>query len=213
MISTCSYKNLKSNLYSAISISGDKGKKANYKWRYYKELAPKLSFWQVWHDNIGVISEEENTKYYIEQYYNQVLSKLNPEKVYGELDYSILLCYEDNTEFCHRHIVAEWFQILLEVEIPEIKIDGYKVEKIERPAYVRQYLEEVMRKNKNMKGFNSLRALYLFEKGEKLEQLAESLEDKNSDRYFHYMQSACYYRCDADMAEEEYKQSKKLIRK
>ena len=64
-----------------------------------------------------------------------------------------------------------------------------------------------------MKGFNSLRALYLFEKGEKLEQLAESLEDKNSDRYFHYRQSACYYRCYADMAEEEYKQSKKLIRK
>ena len=35
-----------------------------------------------------------------------------------------------------------------------------------------------MRNNRNMKGFNSLRALYLFEKGEKLEALANELEKK-----------------------------------
>lgn len=214
MISTCSYKNFNSNLASTIAISGDHGKQANYNGRYFRELAPKLSFWEKWHDNIGVIPEEENTKYYIEQYYKEVLSKLNPEIIFDKLNYNILLCYEDNTEFCHRHVVAEWLQILLEEEIPEIKIEGYKVEKLERPAYIREYLEEIMRKDRNMRGFNSLRALYLFEKGEALEQKASLLEDKNSDKYFHYMQSACYYRCDADMAEEEYNQrKKKLIKK
>lgn len=71
-------------------------------------LAPKLSFWKVWHknQNFGMISEEENNKYYVEHYYEQVLLKLDPEEIYRELDNSILLCYEENTEFCHRHIVA-----------------------------------------------------------------------------------------------------------
>lgn len=35
-----------------------------------------------------------------------------------------------------------------------------------------------MKNNRNMKGFKSLRALYLFEKGEKLESLANELEEK-----------------------------------
>ena len=58
------------------------------------------------------------------------------------------------------------------------KATGYSIEEIEKPAYIKQYLEEVMRQNINMRGFNSLRALYLFEKGEKLEALANELEEK-----------------------------------
>lgn len=90
---------------------------------------------------------------------------MDPQQVYDELDYSILLCYESNTEFCHRHIVAAWFEILLGINVFEKKATGYSIEEIEKPAYIKQYLEEVMRQNINMRGFNSLRALYLFEKG------------------------------------------------
>ena len=61
----------------------------------------------------GKISEEENTRYYIEEYYKQVLSKLDPERVYRKLDNSTLLCYEDPDDFCHRHVVAAWFNLLL----------------------------------------------------------------------------------------------------
>ena len=60
----------------------------------------------------------------VQEYWNQVLSKLDPEKVFRDLDYSVLLCYEPNTEFCHRHIVAAWFELFLEVQVPEKKGTG-----------------------------------------------------------------------------------------
>ena len=204
MIDTSSYNNWQSTNFKTCSISGDYGKSANYQGKSYPELAPKLSFWQVWHDNIGKISEEKNNRYYIQEYWNQVLSKLDPEQVYRELDNSVLLCYEANTEFCHRHIVAAWFEILLGINVPETKAKDYEIEEVERPIYIKQYLEEVMRHNRNMRGFNSLRALYLFEKGEKLENIANELEEKSDKCYDGYRQAACYIRCDADEAEFEY---------
>jgi len=206
MIQTGSYKNCKGNCLT-VSISGDKGKSVNYEGEYFPLLAPKLSFWKIWHSNIGIIPEEENTMYYIEEYYKQVLSKLDPMDIYNKLEYKILLCYEDNMAFCHRHIVAFWLQILLDIEVPEVKVNGCKIEKLERPSYIREYLEEVMKKNKNMRGFNSLRALYLFEKGEEYEAKANELEEKTGKCYDSYRQAACYYRCDAD--EEEYKYNAK----
>ena len=198
-------------MYRTYAISGNRGKDANYKGECYPELAPKLSFWKIWHNRIGIIPEEENNRFYVQEYYNQVLSKLDPEQVYGELDNSILLCYEDNIEFCHRHIVAAWFELLLDISVPEIKINGYKIENVVRPNYIKQYLDEVMRNNRNMRGFKSLRALYLFEKGEQLEAKADKLEEKTGKCYDNYRQAACFLRCDADEAEGEYSQ-KKLIK-
>ena len=118
MISTSSHNDWQSDKYITYSISGNRGKDVNYQGKCYSELAPKLSFLKVWHNNIGRISEEENNRYYVQEYWNQVLSKLDPEKVFRDLDYSVLLCYEPNTEFCHRHIVAAWFEILLGVKVP-----------------------------------------------------------------------------------------------
>ena len=94
---TCSHKNYKSNSYITYAISGNKGKDVNYTGKCYPKLAPKLSFWKIWHDKI---SDEENNKYYIEQFYKEVLSKLDVEEVYNELKHGILLCYE-NTQYTH----------------------------------------------------------------------------------------------------------------
>ena len=209
MICTSSYNYWRSDKYRTFSISGNCGKDEDYKGKCYPSLAPKLSFWKVWHSNIGKISEEENNRYYVQEYWNQVLSKLDPEKVFRDLDNSTLLCYEPNTEFCHRHIVAAWFEILLGVKVPEMKADFYQIEEIDRPEYIKQYLEDAMRLNRNMRGFESLRALYLFEKGEMLEAKANELEEKNDMCYDSYRQEACFLRCDADMAEFEYKQLKR----
>lgn len=223
MICTSSYKNWQSDKYTTYSISGNRGKDAGYTGKCFPELAPKLSFWKTWHDNIGVISEEENNRYYVEQYYEQVLSKLDPEEIYKKLDRSALLCYEENTEFCHRHIVAAWLELLLGIEVPEVKAHDYDIERINRPKYIKGYLEDTMKKNRNMRGFNSLRALYLFEKGEELEQKARKIKESNSsDTYTDintgeqivtwkgYMQEACYLRCQADEAEEQYNKKKRI---
>ena len=205
MICTSSHNNWQSDKYTTYAISGNRGKDVDYYGYSYPKLAPKLSFWKIWHDNIGKIPEEENNQYYVQEYWNQVLSKLDPEQVYRELDNSILLCYEANTEFCHRHIVAAWFEILLGVEVPEATAKDYEIKyDIERPEYIKGYLEEAMKRDRNMRGFKSLRALYLFEKGEKLELLADELEAKTGECCDNYRQHACFLRCDADMAEEEY---------
>ena len=69
MISTSSYNNWQTKKYITYSISGNRGKDAGYEGNYYPKLAPKLSFWKIWHDNIGKISEEENNKYYVLEFY------------------------------------------------------------------------------------------------------------------------------------------------
>ena len=35
---------------------------------------------------------------------------LDPHEVYKYLDNKILLCYERPEDFCHRHIIANWFK-------------------------------------------------------------------------------------------------------
>lgn len=158
MICTSSHNDWQSDRYRTYSISGNRGKNVNYQGECYSELAPKLSFWKIWHDNIGKISEEENNRYYVQEYWNQVLSKLDPEKVYSELDNSVLLCYEPNTKFCHRHIVASWFEILLGVKVPEMKANDYQTEEIDRPEYIKQYLDDAMYNfdnwSRNQKDYN-----------------------------------------------------------
>lgn len=209
---TSSYKNFNTDLYKKCSVSGDKGKMENYQGDCYSKLAPKKEFWQKWHDNIRKISEEENAKYYIEQYYKEVLSNLDPLEVYKDLEHTTLLCYEDANEFCHRHIVAEWINLLLDEQVPEVKISEKGIEVVERPIYVRQYLEEVIRENTNMRGFKSLRAVYLFDRSEKFEQRANELEEsgKSGDRY---RQIACFLRCDADEADYEYRVNQRMKEK
>lgn len=67
--------------------------------------------WKKNHDN----------EYYIEHFNKEVLKPLNPSDIIKELmlmahnyknlncaPHIILLCYEKPTDFCHRHLVAQW---------------------------------------------------------------------------------------------------------
>ena len=74
----------------------------------YKRLAPRFDMFMEWkrtHDN----------EYYIKEYSRLVTSGLDTSKVAKDLyDLSggkdvALLCYEKPSDFCHRHLVAEWF--------------------------------------------------------------------------------------------------------
>lgn len=215
MINTSSYKNFETGMYKSRSISFDKGKDAGYEGEAYLALAPKREFWDVWKANRGKISEEENTRYYIEEYYKQVLSKLDPKVVYGELDCSTLLCYEEPEEFCHRHVVAAWFNLLLGDTIQPVTeiawVDGKLTRLDDYASKYTEILEDVIRKNERMCDFTSVRARYLFDQGEKLEALADKKEAENPGTcYDSLRQSACFLRCDADMAEEEYRAAQKV---
>lgn len=88
-----------------ISICGKAP--AWYNGLQYKKLAPKYSFFSEWKKN-------GDNNYYIKHFNDEVLSTLSPQTVYNELlklsggkDIA-LICYEKPTDFCHRHLVAEW---------------------------------------------------------------------------------------------------------
>lgn len=130
MIYTGSYNNCKGS--NTVSISGDRGKLVEYDGEVYSKIAPKLSFWKVWHDNIGKISDQENNIYYIKEYYKEVLSLLDPKQALKDLDNSILLCYEEPQFFCHRHIVAAWLEMELGIIVNEVKIIDDKIIEIKR---------------------------------------------------------------------------------
>ena len=144
MIYTGSYKNcLKGHL---VSISGDRGKCVNFLGACFSALAPKLSFWKIWHDNIGKVPDEINNNYYIEEYYEQVLKQLDPNEIIRYfIDGTTLLCYEDNLEFCHRHIVAYWLEKTLGINVPEVKVDKTgNITILDRPIWIGEFLDEVM---------------------------------------------------------------------
>lgn len=142
------------NIGNLISISGDRGKMIGFTGKALPQLAPKLEFWNIWHSNIGKISQEENTEYYIKEYYKQVLLKVNIEELLKNEKNPILLCYEKSEEFCHRHIVAEYIQMKYGIVVPEIEITSeLEIKQNERPKNVRKVLENIM-KREQLKGTN-----------------------------------------------------------
>ena len=206
IICTSNYENVKNG--NRISISGDRGKGVNYEGKPLPILAPKKYFWQIWHNNIGKISEEENTLFYVENYYNSVLSTIDPDTLLNMLsDRSVLLCYEDSTEFCHRHLVAYYLELFLGIETYEVKEkENYKLEIMPRPEYLKDILERVIKENYNMHGFNSIKAAYLYQGANNLE---EDIKEKYKDEYFddyagEMMTMACRLRMDADEEEQKY---------
>ena len=212
MVYTCSYKDFNTELYKGVSISKDKGKDAGWKKECYLDLAPKKDFFRIWKNNRGKISDEKNNLYYINEFYNKILAKLDPFTIYNNLSNSFLLCYENNDEFCHRHIVAAWLELYLNIEIKEVAVDGLLIMPKEKPLWIKETLEKVIKENTNMRGFNNIRALYLLNQSEIFEREAEEKEKLYNKSYSALRQAACYMRCEADMAEEEYNNSKKVKR-
>ena len=140
-----------------ITISGDRGKEAGFQEKQEKQgrqakaipqLAPKKVFWKVYHDNIGRIPEEVNIRYYVEQYYRQVLSKVNIEELLKDEKDPILLCYEKGQDFCHRHVLAEYIEMKYGIKVRDIKVKRIngelKIEENPRPTYIRGMLKDIM---------------------------------------------------------------------
>ena len=186
MICTGNYDKCKGTLYKTYLISGDDNKSL-YTGRIYPQLAPKKELLGAWERNTKNDFDGENEKWFIRQYYDHVLGHLDPETIYKEVDNSILLSYDDNI----RHIVSAWFELFLDVEIDEIETKVVSMNKVEKPTWIKDYLEDYIKERINMKHFNSLRALYLFEEGNRLDEQG-------------YGQQAAYRRSEADEAEEKY---------
>lgn len=131
-----------------ISISGDRGRKVGYVGKALPQLAPKKEFWQIFNNNIGKIPETENIIYYIQEYYKQVLSKVDIEDILKDEKDPILLCYEKGQDFCHRHVLAEYIEMKYNIKVKDIKIDEQlNIEENQRPAYIKGMLKDIMSKD------------------------------------------------------------------
>lgn len=112
-----SYFAKSANNQNAVSIAG----KAPiwFKGRQYKVLAPGYWFFKKYKDENDEKYHDE--VFYTEQYYREVLDKLNPHQVLRDLgEDAVLLCWEKSGEFCHRHLVADWLRGKLGVQISEL---------------------------------------------------------------------------------------------
>ena len=117
-----------------ISIAGKAPKW--YNGLEYKKLAPKFSFFNEWKTK-GLSNE-----YYIEHFNNEVLSLLNANNVLSDLERlsggkdCVLLCYESPDNFCHRHLVANWLENKLGIDVHEfskhipVKVNGEVVGRV-----------------------------------------------------------------------------------
>jgi hypothetical protein len=93
-------KKLKGNFVSIARKTPD-----NFPGLIYEPLAPP--WWLLEEYKYG----NKNKKWYIEQYVDNVLAYLNPHSIVEIIgEDAILCCYESPEKFCHRHIVAKWFE-------------------------------------------------------------------------------------------------------
>ncbi len=109
MIYTTYFAKLKSLPKDVLPISICGKAPTWYTGLQYKKLAPKYDFFMKWKEN-------HDNDYYIKCFNEQVLSELNVltvlrnliDMMNGEYKHIALVCYEKPTDFCHRHLVADW---------------------------------------------------------------------------------------------------------
>jgi len=74
---------------------------------HYKNLAPSYEIFMNWRKN-------HNEEYYTSRFESEILKYLYTDTVINYLNRLTkgkdiaLICYEKPTDFCHRHLVANW---------------------------------------------------------------------------------------------------------
>ena len=57
---------------------------------------------------------------YTDRYYAEILSKLDAKSVFTDLgEDAVLLCWEGPGKFCHRRLIASWFEHELGISVEE----------------------------------------------------------------------------------------------
>lgn len=128
MIYTSYFANLRSIPEEIIPISICGKAPIWYTGLQYKKLAPKYEFFMEWKRN-------KDNNYYIEHFAEEVLKPLNKltvleeitnmanPKMFTKIPNIVLVCYEKPTDFCHRHLVANWLSSD-KFKVKEWKSDG-----------------------------------------------------------------------------------------
>ena len=113
MIYTSNFSKMRSLPKDVLTIAICRKVPEWYEGPQYKVLAPSYDIFVEYKNN-------HNIAYYINDFTNNVLNKLDIEQVIYDLvslskldpnkhyNHIALLCYESTNEFCHRYLVGQW---------------------------------------------------------------------------------------------------------
>lgn len=129
---TSCYNNAKNG--NLVSITGDGGNAWGFYGNAYKKMSPRMYLWQYYEQNPDNLTEEQLIDWYIKTFYELRLKELNPYELLNTLNKKfgndiILLCHElpsleiNKGHFCHRRLLADWFELETGIIVPEISID------------------------------------------------------------------------------------------
>ena len=110
--------NGQTNGYISISLYPSKNDFVNYE---YKSLAPN---WKL----MEMLKSKQISEFDFEKEYLIQLNNLNAKTIFEQVNFltgeyePILMTHGNKSSFCHRHIVAKWFENALGVRIDEFKI-------------------------------------------------------------------------------------------
>lgn len=203
-IYTSSFQNCKSP--KGVAIVSDGGEQVGFHGKCLDNLAPRGLWLQEWHDNIGLIPEDENIAFYVKSYYDSVLGLFDAADLYWLIkDSSVLLSYEKPEEYSCRDVIAAYLELYFAKTVPEVAIaeDG-TITKLKRNRYykdIKDYLEGLIKKSIDMHGFECIAAAFAYEQSLNLEK-AQNLSQK-------YPITPESYRRLAEVLEESYKSKSK----
>lgn len=126
MIHTGYFANIKKITFHYIPVSICAKPPKGYKGLEYKKLAPSYSILMEY-------KRDPDETRYIKRFESEILDKLDPHEVVKDLliltgnnkglDYSpdiVLVCYEKASDFCHRHLIANWLNEY-DYQVKEVK--------------------------------------------------------------------------------------------
>ena len=202
MICTANYSSKFNSNTRVVSISLDGGNEAGFRGEVCSKLMPTKNSFDMWKNNPTKRTTKNNNTFFAEDFYKQVLSKLDPQEVYDSLDGAILLCEGDAKDFSPRQVVAAWFELLLDMEIPEVKSNGGKIEFCERDKTAKEILFNILKEKYKGSGCNSVRAAYLNEKARQI--IVASFDVRDEAKKSELKEAAVELKTEAIYAEMAY---------
>lgn len=136
---TCSYSNFMSGYYNFLDVS--KIEDINK----VEELIPSEKQKEKWNKKMENMPEDESIKYYTREYFNEILSKLDPNEIFEKIKYSVIVGEEN------RHVIAEWLNLTLNIDVQEVAISSSVVFKLNRPSLYKESLNKIINKEKKLK--------------------------------------------------------------
>lgn len=107
MIYTSYFGNLRRIPFEVVKVAICRRPPEWYKGTEYKVLAPSFEI-------LSAYKKDNDTEKFTKTFTENILNKLDANEIKSRLDDFangkdvVLLCFEKNGDFCHRHLVREW---------------------------------------------------------------------------------------------------------